>query len=277
MYVSYSALPPPAYSHKNSTQNYPSGTVSSHQSVYRESSLPKHSGEKLLGSSARGKGARNDTVRSNSSHSSSRDFPNVDYSTDYSNPLDHLQRPMSPSFDEYDSLDSAVKLKYQKNRLYYPHSAKYSPVARIKLRSVAPKQAKSPGKSRVFIDHVRDQPLRSFYSDPRLAVDQNQSTSERDRSSQSKRDSRPLSLYASNFWNELPCFRILQTRLLALGILEVGGTSLDHDWRIKSSAWRFLYVLLLLFSVKRDVTLFRINLNTNFYTLPRLASMLRYV
>ncbi|XP_011872830.1 PREDICTED: sodium/potassium-transporting ATPase subunit beta-1-interacting protein isoform X2 [Vollenhovia emeryi] len=203
MYVSYSALPPPAYSLKNSAQNnYPTGTASSHQSAYRESTFPKRSGEKLLGGgSARGKvnavGPKDDTVRSNSSRSSSRDLPNVDYSVDYLNPVDHLQRPVSPVYDEYDSLDSAAKLRYQKNRLYYPHSAKYSPVARIKCRQAAARQARNPAKPRVFIDHVRDQPLRSFYSDPRLAVDQ--APSEHDgSSSRSKRDSRPLSLYASN-------------------------------------------------------------------------------
>ncbi|TGZ46030.1 Sodium/potassium-transporting ATPase subunit beta-1-interacting protein, partial [Temnothorax longispinosus] len=209
MYVSYSALPPPAYSLKNSAQNnYPTGTASSHQSAYRESSFPKRGGEKLLGGggggcSARVKainavGPKSDTVRSNSSRSSSRDFQNLDYSVDYLNPVDHLQRPVSPAYDEYDSLDSAAKLRYQKNRLYYPHSAKYSPVARIKCRQVtaAAKQARNPPvRPRVFIDHVRDQPLRSFYSDPRLAVDQ--AASERDRSSsQSKRDSRPFIEYS---------------------------------------------------------------------------------
>lgn len=204
MYVSYSALPPPAYSLKNSAQNnYPTGTASTYQSAYRESSFPKRSGEKLLGGGiARGKGnavgLKNDTVRSNSSRSSSRDFQNIDYSVDYLNPVDHLQRPVSPVYDEYDSLDSAAKIRYQKNRLYYPHSARYSPVARIKCRQIAAKQPRNPVKPRVFIDHVRDQPLRSFYSDPKLAVDQ--ASSEHDRSSsQSKRDSRPLSLCASNF------------------------------------------------------------------------------
>ncbi|XP_014486251.1 PREDICTED: uncharacterized protein LOC106750427 isoform X4 [Dinoponera quadriceps] len=209
MYVSYSALPPPAYSQKNPTLNYPTGTTSSHQSTCRESSFPKRGGggEKLLSGSARGvaNALRNGdgTVRSNrSNRSSGRDFPGVDYTTDYSNPLDHLQRPVSPvSYDEYDSLDSAAKLRYQKNRLYYPHAAKYSPVARIKLRPNAPAKQQvagkgAQGKPRLFADHVRDQPLRSFYSDPRLAVEQHQSTSEHDSSCQSKRDSRPLSLHA---------------------------------------------------------------------------------
>jgi len=209
MYVSYSALPPPAYSHKNSTQNdYTTGTSSSHQSTYRESSFPKRSGEKLLSgsSSSRVKGNvlsfKNDTVRSDNSRSSNRDFQNVDYSVDYSNPVDHLQRPVSPVYDEYDSLDSAAKLRYQKNKLYYPHLAKYSPVAHIKSRSI--KQGRNPSKPRVFTDHVRDQRLRSFHSDPKLVVDQHQTSSEHDRSSsQTKRDSRPLSLYANNLWMRL--------------------------------------------------------------------------
>lgn len=208
MYVSYSALPPPAYSLKNSApNNYPSSTASSHQSAYRESSLPKRSGEKLLGGgSACGKvnaiGLKNDTVRSNSSRSSSRNFQNVDYSADYLNPVDHLQRPVSPVYDEYDSLDSTAKMRYQKNRLYHPHSAKYSPVARIKCRQIAARQARNPVKPRLFVDHVRDQPLRSFHSDPRLAaVDRASSELDESRThdQSSKRDSRPLSLYASNF------------------------------------------------------------------------------
>lgn len=204
MYVSYSALPPPAYSHKNSTQNdYTTGTTSSHQSTSscRESSIPKRSGEKLLGSgSARVRsnilGLRNDTARSDNS----RDSQNVDYSVDYTNPVDHLQRPVSPVYDEYDSLDSAAKLRYPKNRLYYPHSTKYSPVARTKSRPIPIKQAKNPGRPRVFTDHIREHRLRSFYSDPRLDVDQPQTASEHDMPSpQTKRDSRPLSLYANNF------------------------------------------------------------------------------
>lgn len=193
MYVSYSALPSPAYPQKTSSQNYPAGTTSSHQSVYNDTSFPKYN-EKLFNSSGRGKSSfKNDTIRSNRSIVSSRE---VD---DYSNPLDHLQRPVSP-YDEYDSLDSAAKLKFQKNKFYYPHSSKYSPVTstRIKSRPVVAKQNKASGKPRVFTDHVREQPLRSFYSDPRLAVDNDQNTNDRDKPSR-KRDSRPLSLYASNF------------------------------------------------------------------------------
>ncbi|XP_076636313.1 sodium/potassium-transporting ATPase subunit beta-1-interacting protein isoform X2 [Colletes latitarsis] len=200
MYVSYSALPSPAYPHKNSNQNYPAGTASSQQSVSHDTSFPKYH-EKQCNSSGRSKNSfRNDTIRTNRSNVSNRDLKYVDYSNDYSNPLDHLQRPVSP-YDEYDSLDSAAKLKYQKNKLYYPQSSKYSPVAssRIKSRPVAAKQTKASNKPRVFTDHVREQPLRSFYSDPRLAVENQQNTSDQEQPSRSQRDSRPLSLYASNF------------------------------------------------------------------------------
>ncbi|XP_053974566.1 sodium/potassium-transporting ATPase subunit beta-1-interacting protein isoform X2 [Hylaeus volcanicus] len=201
MYVSYSALPSPAHPQKTSNQNYPTGTASSQQSVCNDTSFPKHN-DKVCNSSGRIKNNsfRNDTIRTNRSNVSNRELKYVDYSNDYSNPLDHLQRPVSPC-DEYDSLDSAAKLRYQKNKLYYPHSSKYSPVAspRIKSCSAVAKQAKASNKPRVFTDYVREQPLRSFYSDPRLAVEnQQQNTSEQEAPSRSHRDSRPLSLYASN-------------------------------------------------------------------------------
>jgi len=249
MYVSYSALPPPAYSHKNSTQNdYTTGTSSSHQSTYRESNFPKRSGEKLLsGSSSRVKGNvlsfKNDTVRSDNSRSSNRDFQNVDYSVDYSNPVDHLQRPVSPVYDEYDSLDSAAKLRYQKNKLYYPQlSAKYSPVAHIKSRPIAMKQNKNSGKPRVFTDHVRDQRLRSFHSDPRLAVDQHQTSSEHEMSSsQTKRDSRPLSLYANNFWMRLE-IRLYRHDYLFLTDLKLTIFLKTVRLKLWNYLWKFLTV-----------------------------------
>ncbi|KAG7189348.1 hypothetical protein KM043_016999 [Ampulex compressa] len=189
MYVSYSALPPPVYPHKNSNQSYPTGTASSHQSVYPDTSFPKQH-DKLFNSSGHSKGSfRNETTKSNRSNMSARDFRNVDYSNDYSNPLDHLQRPVSP-YDEYDSLDSTARLRYHKNKLYYPHSSKYSPVVstRLKPRQNTAKQTRSTNKPRVFTDHVRDQPLRSFYSDPRLAIENLQSANEQDRPNRSNRD-----------------------------------------------------------------------------------------
>lgn len=200
MYVSYSALPSPAHPHKNSAQNYPAGTASSHQSVCHDTSFPKHN-DKTFNSSGRSKCSfRNDTIKTDRTNLSNRDLKYVDYSNDYSNPLDHLQRPVSP-YDEYDSLDSAAKLKYQKNKLYYPHSSKYSPVAspRVKSRPAVAKQNKASNKPRVFIDHVREQPMRSFYSDPRLAIENQQNVNDQEKQNRSKRDSRPLSLYASNF------------------------------------------------------------------------------
>ncbi|XP_076683480.1 sodium/potassium-transporting ATPase subunit beta-1-interacting protein isoform X4 [Andrena cerasifolii] len=200
MYVSYSALPSPAHPHKTPNQNYPAGTASSNQSVCQDTSFPKQV-DKPFNSSGRSKSSfRNDTIRTNRSNISNRDVKYVDYSNDYSNPLDHLQRPVSP-YDEYDSLDSAAKLRYQRSKLCYPHSSKFSPVAspRVKSRPAVAKQPKATGKPRVFTDHVREQPLRSYYSDPRLAIENQQPAHEPENPNRSQRDSRPLSLYASNF------------------------------------------------------------------------------
>ncbi|XP_076284021.1 sodium/potassium-transporting ATPase subunit beta-1-interacting protein isoform X2 [Lasioglossum baleicum] len=202
MYVSYSALPSPAHPHKNSTQNYPEGTVSSHQSVGHDTSFPKQNEKFLNNISVRSKSSfRNDTIRTTRSNVSNRELKYVDYPNDYSNPLDHLHRPVSP-YDEYDSLDSAARSRYQKNNMYYPHSTRYSPVGspRAKTRPVSAKQPKGSGKPRVFTDHIREQPLRSYYSDPRLAIENQSNANEQEISSrQHNRDSRPLSLHASNF------------------------------------------------------------------------------
>ena len=193
MYVSYSALPPPAYLHKNSNQNFSTGTTSSHQSTFTKPS------EKLISSIGRGRNIfRNDTIRSNRSN---QNFEHVDYANDYSNPVDHLQRPVSP-INEYDSLEEASGTKYQKNRAYHPYSSRYSPVVAQKSKSSRTntnKQIKVPNKPRVFTDYIREQPLRSFYSDPRLAVEQQQSLNRREGANRGKRDSRPLSMFASNF------------------------------------------------------------------------------
>ncbi|CAL7939624.1 unnamed protein product [Xylocopa violacea] len=202
MYVSYSALPSPAHPQKNPAQNYPAGTASSHQSISHDTSLPKNN-DKTYNSSGRARSSfRTDTIRTERSNLSSRELKYVDYSNDYSNPLDHLQRPVSP-YDEYDSLDSATRLRYQKNKQYHPQSSKYSPVPpRVKSPRPAAgnKQTKAPNKPRVFTDYVREQPMRSFYSDPRLAIENQQNVNEQENTqNRSKRDSRPLSLYASNF------------------------------------------------------------------------------
>ncbi|KAL2738128.1 homeobox protein 2 isoform X3 [Vespula maculifrons] len=202
MYVSYSALPPPSHPYKNSNQDYPAGTTSSHQSGYRDTTFPKRNDKSFNSSSNSKNSNRNDTIISNRSNLSNNDMKNVEYSTDYSNPLDHLQRPISP-YDEYDSLDSAARLKYQKNKLYYPHSSKYVSVttAKCKTQSNHGKPTRTPSKPRIFTDHIREQPLRSFYSDPKLAIDRHQSMNNHDRPNKSKRESRPLSLCATlNVW-----------------------------------------------------------------------------
>lgn len=194
MYVSYSALPPPVYSHKNSNQNFSCGTTSSHQSTF-----PKPS-EKLISSIGRGRNIfKNDTIRSNRSNQN-QNIEYVDYANDYSNPFDHLQRPVSP-INEYDSLEEAAANRFKKNRSYC-NSSRYSPVVAQKSkanRNNTNKQNKVPNKPRVFTDYIREQPLRSFYSDPRLAVEQHHSLNRREGANRSKRDSRPLSMFASNF------------------------------------------------------------------------------
>ena len=192
MYVSYSALPPPVYSHKSSNQNFSSGTTSSHQSTFSKPS------EKLISSIGRGRSIfKNDTIRSNRSN---HNFEHVDYDNDYSNPVDHLQRPVSP-INEYDSLEEAGT-KYQKNKSYHPYSSRYSPVVAQKSKSnrinTNKQNNKVPNRPRVFTDYIREQPLRSFYSDPRLAVEQQQTVNRREGANRTNRDSRPLSMFASN-------------------------------------------------------------------------------
>lgn len=219
MYVSYSALPPPPYNHSNNTKSfntnttYSSGTASSHRSISRDTIGQNHSKNhgdilQFTTSTTRSRNfpsvSRNNTSRSNRSNAD-KDNPrlnNIDYPNDYSNPLDHLHRPVSPH-DEYDSLDGTGRAKFQKNKNYYPHSSKYSPVVQPKMRaarSTANKQHRNSYKPRVFTDHVREQPLRSFYSDPRLAIDENDAVNiVQNRVDGPKRDSRPLSLYGNNF------------------------------------------------------------------------------
>lgn len=205
MYVSYSALPPPAYPSINSSnQSYPRGTSSSHQSIYRDTTLPMSIGDKPFESVGRVRATfKNETTRSNKSNASARCIvESVDYPNDYSNPLDHLHRPLSPA-DEYDTLESAARLRYQKNKIHGHHDSRYSPVVSPKMRRARPSPTKqtinrnSSYKPRVFTDHVREQPLRTFYSDPRLSIEQKNSNPSAE-NAPSNRDSRPLSLYASN-------------------------------------------------------------------------------
>lgn len=236
MYVSYSALPsPPPYNSNNakclttnkSNTGSGSGTAaSSLRSLNRVDKIrhPKNVEQILYSGSTTSSSSRirntissrNNTTRSNKSNISSlssstmRNFErenvaklNIDYPNDYSNPLDHLHRPISPN-NEYDSLDGVSRTRYNRVKNYYPHSSKYSPVVSAKLRQARPtvnKNNRNSYKPRVFTDHVREQPLRSFYSDPRLAVEQNDNVAVQSDANTNtpRRDSRPLSLYSSNY------------------------------------------------------------------------------
>ena len=190
MYVSYSALPPPVYPTINSHSSYPRGTSSSHQSIYRVPGVV-NTGEKSFESSRhriRQQSQQNETTRSNKSNISSRCIvERVEYKNDYSNPLDHLHRPISPG-DEYDTLETAARLNiYQKN---YMHSPVVSPKLRRSRQSPVKHNQlnrNSSYKPRIFTDHVREQTMRTFYSDPRLAMEQQANVN----------SDRPLSLYNS--------------------------------------------------------------------------------
>ncbi|CAG5101788.1 Similar to NKAIN: Sodium/potassium-transporting ATPase subunit beta-1-interacting protein (Drosophila melanogaster) [Cotesia congregata] len=254
MYVSYSALPPASttYSQSNPNyQSYPRGTTGSNNSssVYRDTTLPKYGVDKppsLVSHNTDYKSSQQrvgvvkpsmmtmmmmmgqgDTARSTkSSSASTRIADNLDCYNDYSNPLDHLHRPISPPAGDYDSLESSVKLRFEKNNR--PYKPAYSPVVspvlrRARASSQAPHNNNNNNNNnnhhssshfnnntnrnsfrpRIFTDYVREQPLRSFYSDPRLAMGQNTLPSDNNSNINNNndnnraRDSRPLSLYAS--------------------------------------------------------------------------------
>ncbi|XP_044578041.1 probable serine/threonine-protein kinase DDB_G0282963 isoform X1 [Cotesia glomerata] len=251
MYVSYSALPPASttYSQSNPNyQSYPRGTTGSNNSssVYRDTTLPKYGVDKppsLVSHNTDYKSSQQrvgvvkpsmmtmmmmmgqgDTARSTkSSSASTRIADNLDCYNDYSNPLDHLHRPISPPAGDYDSLESSVKLRFEKNNR--PYKPAYSPVVspvlrRARASSQAPHNNnnnhhhssshfnnntnRNSFRPRIFTDYVREQPLRSFYSDPRLAMGQNTLPSDNNSNINNNndnnnraRDSRPLSLYAS--------------------------------------------------------------------------------
>ncbi|XP_063993284.1 sodium/potassium-transporting ATPase subunit beta-1-interacting protein 2 isoform X2 [Diachasmimorpha longicaudata] len=194
MYVSYSALPPASLPQSNQTyQSYPRGTTGSdNTSEYNrdctlsinEDKFPFNHHQQRVKSLM----TSHDTTRSNKSSASTRIIDNIDYYNDYSNPVDHLHRPVSPPGD-YDSLNSSIKSKFEKNRTRC-YSPVVSPVMRRARPSQATKQNRNSFKPRIFTDHIREQPLRTFYSDPRLAGDQSNSND-------THRDSRPISLYAS--------------------------------------------------------------------------------
>ncbi|KAK0180537.1 hypothetical protein PV327_006164 [Microctonus hyperodae] len=197
MYVSYSALPPAAYSQSNPNyQSYPRGTTGSNNSssLYRDTTLPKLVEKPLYGNNIQQQRVRpsmmmmmmmvnnmHDTTRSSKSSASTRIIENVDCYNDYSNPLDHLHRPISPS-GEYDSLENSVKLRFEKNQTYQSSVSRlYSPVVSPVMRrargpSQPPKHNRNSYRPRIFTDHVREQPLRTFYSHPRLAMEQQNNT-----------------------------------------------------------------------------------------------------
>lgn len=247
MYVSYSALPP-----NQNYQSYPRvGTTGSNSSslYYRDNNnssssnttLPKITEKTILNYSNNNNNNNfnnnnntnsnqrvklspmlfvgNDTTKSNKSNNSSIKIHsnNVDYYNDYSNPVDHLHRPISPS--EYDSLEnnSNAQLRlYDRNNHDNSSSRCYSPVVSPVMRrartSQAPRQNRNSYRPRIYTDFIREQPLRSYHSDPRLAMEQQQQQQQQQSqqpqqqqqqhqrqisTDNDKRNSRPISLYAS--------------------------------------------------------------------------------
>ena len=208
MYVSYSALAPPAYSQKHSTDSYPTGTTSTHRSTLNSSSVlskMKSQTSEITDNNRLGPSHNNcfvlqeDTIQSSSKNFLfAQNADNIDIN-DYSNPIDHLPRPMS-SNDEYDSLENPNRVRYQKNKIHNSHISKYSPIPRSKILrpTVNCKQNRNSTKPRLFADHIRENPLRSYYSDPRLAVEE-QSLNRREENKKIKKDSRPISMYVNNY------------------------------------------------------------------------------
>lgn len=223
MYVSYSALSPPAYSQKHSTDSYPTGTTSTHRSTLDNLIiLPKKSSKQLEIVPERKnfalKSFISDTAQVNNrppsineslsrknnygfEHMRNRTFTRnahpigqIDLS-DYSNPIDLINRPASPGDDHYDSLENPNRSRFQKHRSYAP---RYSPVPRQKPSAGRSTPSKSNNrnscKSRVFADHIRDYPLRSYYSDPKLD-EHSLNRRKKGPNKPNKRETRPNSMF----------------------------------------------------------------------------------
>lgn len=184
MYVSYSALPPPAYP-----------TINSNKSLNRsQQSLVK---------------TDDGTIDSSMTTISVNRYP-INRQSERSNrtygDANTLMRSLSPC-EEYDYFDNSSPFSRKMNfemskKVQNSTSPRYSPVVSPKMRRARytksrPAIPKNPAnKRRVFTDHVREQPLRSFYSDPRLSREVTNDESNR----ANNRDvSRPLSLYGNNY------------------------------------------------------------------------------
>ncbi|XP_043288782.1 sodium/potassium-transporting ATPase subunit beta-1-interacting protein isoform X2 [Venturia canescens] len=183
MYVSYSALPPPVYP-----------TINSNKSLNRSEQSFVKNDDGTIDSSL--------TTTSVNRSSISRQYERSNRTYEDAN---ILTRSLSPC-EEYDYFDSEspfsrkIHLEMSK-KVQNSTSSRYSPVLSPKMRraryakSRAPISKSSASKRRVFTDYVREQPLRSFYSDPRLSRD----VTSDDSVPRATRDGRPLSMCANNY------------------------------------------------------------------------------
>lgn len=209
MYVSYSALPSshhPPKSHFVKHQ-YPEGTSSSQRLVPRELPIIKCNDNTLPIS-------RPHDVDINDASSKSTTIDQLEYSNELLFGSFNRRTGMIAPYEDYeDSLESnksnRANNRYQKNsnKAYYPHSSKYSPVVHRqkfnRQNATGKQQNRQSYRPRVPVDHIREQPLRSYHSDPRLsaATDRNlqvdQVQQQQDLPLNRRKTNRPVSMYAN--------------------------------------------------------------------------------
>lgn len=215
MYVSYSALPPA----KHDSYYYPTNTTTTTTSdrtasLVRATAIPSQPKPTV-------------TIRNGQT--------TIDYA-DYSNPIDQLP----PQRQDYDTLEvhtPNLGANRHANRyrqpLPLPPSSQlvaHSPLMRNRqfarnaqsTGSGGNRQNRNSFRPRVYADHIREQAppplppplrgnLRSFHSDPRLAIDEenvvvnyhgNTRNEPRVNRAAARRDNRPMSMFVNNYWDD---------------------------------------------------------------------------
>ncbi|XP_058798541.1 sodium/potassium-transporting ATPase subunit beta-1-interacting protein isoform X3 [Phymastichus coffea] len=203
MYVSYSALPPA----KHDSYYYPTNTITTTTSD-RSSSLVRAAPQQQPKATV--------TIRNNG-HT-------VDYA-DYSSPIDQLP----PQREDYDTLEvHTPNLGANRHRYRQPlplptqQLVTHSPLMRNRQfarnaqnTGSGNRQNRNSFRPRVYADHIREQQppplppplrvnLRSFHSDPRLAIDEenvvnHENMRNEPRVRAARRDNRPMSMFVNNY------------------------------------------------------------------------------
>lgn len=267
MYVSYSALPPAAAAHNkssggNESYYYPTNTgttaasqrssssttlispmsIGDHNNLYNSNkvplpppqrrAVPRPTDDQIID------GFRHNSYNNNNTNSNNRPTI-VDYTVDYSNPIDELRAHQQQPRQDYDTLETHTpNLSINRatnrfaNRPLPPVT--YSPLLRTRQfnrvanQGSTGRQNRNSYRPRFHGDYIREQQpspvpavvqqqqqqqqlpgLRSFYSDPRLAMDEqalNRSPLTRrvrDNNSRGarvvRRDARPMSMFVNNY------------------------------------------------------------------------------